>query len=63
MTDRLKYIFENVNNWLTFAEAKNAGLIALDAAIMMGLITWDRFQRTNYFDVLLLCLVCLSLLI
>lgn len=32
MEERLKYIFTNVNDWLKFAEAKNAALVAADGA-------------------------------
>ncbi len=30
-------IFENVNNWLKFAEAKNGAIIALNSALIFGL--------------------------
>lgn len=33
--DRLEYIFENVNNWLKFAEAKNGALLALNLICIM----------------------------
>ena len=44
MTDKLKEIFENVNNWLSFAEAKNAALVALESTIIIGFITSDIFK-------------------
>ena len=37
MRDELKTIFSNVNEWLKFAEAKNAGITAFNAAIIIGL--------------------------
>ncbi len=38
MEDRLKYILTLVNEWLAFAEKKNALLIAADSAVILGLI-------------------------
>lgn len=34
---KLKGIFDDVNKWLTFAEAKNGAMIALNGAILAGL--------------------------
>src|SRR4028119_877820 len=42
MNDDLKYIFTNVNDWLKFAEAKNAGLLALNVAATIGLLEVDK---------------------
>ncbi len=39
MKDELKYIFGNVNDWLKYAEAKHAGLLVLNSAIIIGLIS------------------------
>ncbi|WP_192821033.1 hypothetical protein [Rufibacter sp. LB8] len=38
MREELKFLFTNVNDWLKFIEAKNTALIALNGAIMIGLI-------------------------
>jgi len=38
----LQKIFANVNDWLKFAEAKNFGLLSLNAAIVFG------FTQTNF---------------
>jgi hypothetical protein len=38
----LQKIFTNVNEWLKFAEAKNFGLLSLNAAIVFG------FSQTNF---------------
>ena len=35
----LKEIFQNINNWLTFAEVKHGALIALDTTFILGIIT------------------------
>ena len=35
--EKLYKIFNNVNDWLKFAEAKNFGLLTLNAAIAFGL--------------------------
>lgn len=37
MDDKLKDIFENVNNWLKFAEAKNATLIAGNGLVIFAI--------------------------
>jgi cytochrome c biogenesis protein ResB len=39
MNDNLKEIFQNVNDWLKFAEAKHAGLIVLNSGTIFGLIS------------------------
>jgi hypothetical protein len=36
MDDELKTIYENVNRWLTFAEAKNALLVVANGSILVG---------------------------
>lgn len=40
--EQLQKIFTNVNEWLKFAEAKNFGLLSLNAAIVFG------FSQTNF---------------
>ncbi|UPT69332.1 MAG: hypothetical protein M0D53_08840 [Flavobacterium sp. JAD_PAG50586_2] len=35
----LKYMFANVNEWLKFAEAKHAGLIILNTALVIGILS------------------------
>ncbi len=39
MKEELNYIFGNVNEWLKFAEAKNAALIAFDSGLIAGAIS------------------------
>jgi len=39
MNDDLKYIFDTTNEWLKFAEAKNAGILALLVGLIAGLIS------------------------
>lgn len=36
MNEQLQYIFNNINDWLKFAEAKHSGLIALSSAILLA---------------------------
>lgn len=36
MSETLQHIFENVNDWLKFAEAKHSGLIALASGILLA---------------------------
>lgn len=46
MKEELKYIFGNVNEWLKFAEAKHAGLIVLNSAIIIGVFS----SNSKYFE-------------
>ncbi len=39
MKDNLKEIFQNVNDWLKFAEAKHAGLIVLNSGTIFGILS------------------------
>lgn len=41
----LQRIFDNVNHWLHFAEAKNAALTAFNVALMASIIETDLFQE------------------
>ena len=36
--DRIKYILDNVNNWLKFAESKNAALLIFNSALGFNLV-------------------------
>lgn len=36
MEDRLRDIFSNVNDWLKFAESKNAVIVAFNGAVIFG---------------------------
>ena len=40
-------IFENVNNWLKFAEAKNGAIIALNSALIFGLFQICQGIKTD----------------
>jgi hypothetical protein len=49
MEERLYKIFANVNDWLKFAEAKNLGILTLNAAIVFGL-TQIEFEKDNIIE-------------
>lgn len=49
LEERLIYIFGNVNEWLKFAEAKNAGLFAFTGAAVFGLLGF-KAAAVNLFD-------------
>ncbi len=38
MEEKLKYILSEINEWLKFAEAKHAALIAFNGAVVLGLL-------------------------
>lgn len=45
MEDQLKYIFSLVNDWLKFAEAKNAVIIGFAGAATFGVVSnYDKFS-------------------
>jgi len=58
MTDALKDIFDNVNNLLKFAEAKNATLIAGNGLVIFGVI---RLIKDLHINEYLLCYIYFSL--
>ena len=43
----LKDIFDNVNNWLKFAEAKNGAIIALNATFIFGILKLGIINDDN----------------
>lgn len=62
MNEDLKYIFNNVNEWLKFAETKHAGLIVLNSGLAFGVLTiYSTFA--NYGPLILIGLLSLALAI
>jgi len=58
----LKYIFGNVNEWLKFAESKHAGLIVLNAGLVVGIISgYLNIQSCIFKPCLLLGIICFGL--
>ncbi len=60
--DDVKYIFDQVNNWLNFAEVKNGTLIALNVALMTYVRGEKALKGTTRLS-LILVLLALSVLI
>jgi len=62
MNEDLKYTFNTINDWLKFAEAKNAGVLALNIACIIGLIEGDKIFTENLivFEGILILLFCIS---
>jgi hypothetical protein len=59
MKSELKYIFANVNEWLKFAEAKHAGLIVLNAGLVVGIISsYLNIQSSIFKPCLLIGVIC-----
>lgn len=52
--EQLYKIFNNVNDWLKFAEAKNFGLLTLNAAIVFGL-TQITFNNDSVIKMVAFC--------
>jgi hypothetical protein len=62
MDDRLKFIFANVNDWLKFAEAKNAMIIAFNSASIYGITkTFDleAVKNTQFIKVYLMIMIAM----
>ena len=49
MKTHLEFIFSNVNEWLKFAEAKAATLLAADGVVIFGLIGLLKDIKLGYF--------------
>jgi hypothetical protein len=58
MKETLKTIFDNVNEWLKFAEAKHAGLIILNITIIFGIATIHK----DYKEIIPLILILVPIL-
>ena len=66
MEDRLRYILSVVNEWLKFAEAKNGALLAVDVAIVFGilqLISNTSSKGWTYLAIFLIGLSAISALL
>jgi hypothetical protein len=67
MANTLKDIFENVNNWLKFAEAKNATLVAGNGLLIFGILKTINDLNINtyllYYIYFCLALFSISLVI
>ena len=62
MKDELKSIFLNVNEWLKFAEAKNAGLLVLNSGVIFGILTiYKDYQHSLPKTIILLALIFFGL--
>ena len=64
MKDDLKFIFANVNDWLKYAEAKNAALTSIIGAFIFGIISsWNKIPLLMHpvlkYYVLPLFIICL----
>src|SRR5258706_924904 len=62
MNEDLKYTFGNINDWLKYAEAKNAGLLALNIACIIGLVQADATFNGGLktYQGILIILFCIS---
>jgi hypothetical protein len=62
MNTELKMIFANVNDWLKFAEAKHAGLVILNTAVVIGLLTcYSSVCIFLFKPIFLIGLLCIGL--
>jgi hypothetical protein len=48
MKEEIREIFNNVNEWLKFAEAKNFGLLSLTAAIVFGFLQIEFAKNSSF---------------
>ncbi len=63
MKEHLEYIFSSVNDWLKFAEAKSATLLAANGVVLFGILRLAKDQELNSFSTLSLTLGCICFLI
>ncbi len=61
MKDELKYIFGNVNEWLKFSEAKHAGLIVLNSAIIIGILSSTKMPFEKWTTIISLSVFTISI--
>lgn len=45
--DEVQKIYNDVSEWLKFAEAKHAGLFAIWMALLIGIVSTDLFLMLN----------------
>lgn len=61
MKEDLKDIFQNVNEWLKFGEAKHAGLIVLNSGLVFGILSvYSNFARHLHWSFIILALLFLG---
>ena len=60
MYDRLRDIFNNVNDWLKFAEAKHGALVALNSGVIFGIISVFKQLPFIPFYVIFICVTFLG---
>ena len=61
MYEKLKDIFQNVNDWLKFAEAKHGALMVLNSGVIFGVLSVRKDYAMVPSYVILLTLGCLGL--
>lgn len=62
MKDEIKSIFQNVNEWLKFAEAKHAGLLVLNSGVIFGILAiYKDYQSCLPKIIILLTLIFFGL--
>lgn len=60
--NELKYIFANINEWLKFAEAKHGGLIVLNVALVVGILSsYPSISHCIFKPSILLGMVCFGI--
>lgn len=56
----LENTFANINNWLNFAEAKNAALIAFNIAVIAAVLSSEDILNKNIIFYMVNCILILS---
>ena len=61
--ENLKSIFNNINDWLKFAEAKNFGLLTLNGALIFGITQTEASDDFKWIlEIGYYCLIPFSIL-
>jgi hypothetical protein len=64
LIDELEKSYNHTNQWLKFAESKNGALIALDSALLIGILTLYRsfsaIKFLDYYSLLVLSILAVA---
>lgn len=59
---RLEFIFNNINNWLKFAEAKNGSILAFNGAAIFALLSFTK-KIPNFITPLLIYILLVTFIV
>ncbi len=63
MENYLKDIFKNVNDWLKYAETKNAGILAITSALIFGLLRLNNSNYNSFWICFIYCMILVGIVV